>query len=76
MLNSTFKSNGQTVALTGGISQLFNQLQGVLFTVVFAGAMTWILLKIADRLIGLRVDEDEESLGLDLSQHGEKAYND
>ena len=76
LLNSTFKANGQPVALTGGLSQLFNQLQGVLFTLVFAAAMTWILLKIADRLIGLRVDEDEESLGLDLSQHGEKAYND
>ena len=76
LLSNTFKVNGQTVALTGGVSQLFHQLQGVLFTVVFAGAMTWILLKIADRLIGLRVDEDEESLGLDLSQHGEKAYND
>jgi ammonium transporter, Amt family len=76
MLANTFKANGRFVMLTGGIGQFVHQLEGVIFTSVFAGLMTWILLKLADRLFGLRVDEDEESLGLDLSQHGEKAYND
>jgi len=36
---------------------------------------TFIILKIVDAVIGLRVDQEEESIGLDLSQHGESAYN-
>jgi ammonia channel protein AmtB len=35
-----------------------------------------VLLKLVNGLAGLRVSEEEESLGLDLSQHGESAYND
>jgi Amt family ammonium transporter len=38
--------------------------------------MTFVLLKIIDAVIGLRVDPEAESLGLDLAEHGEKAYND
>ena len=37
---------------------------------------TWIILKIIDVVMGLRVTQDEEQEGLDLSQHGEKAYHD
>jgi len=40
-----------------------------------SGAGTFIILKIVDAVIGLRVDQEEESIGLDLSQHGESAYN-
>ena len=36
---------------------------------------TLILLKVVDRLVGLRVEREDESTGLDLSQHGERAYN-
>ena len=76
LLATTYKIAGQSTLLTGSVGQLFNQIKGAFFTVVLAGGATLILLKIVDRLVGLRVDEDEESLGLDLSQHGEKAYND
>lgn len=75
-LDTTFKVNNQVVVLAGGMSQFANQLKGVLFTIALSAVATLIILKIVDALIGLRVNEDEESLGLDLSQHGEKAYND
>jgi Amt family ammonium transporter len=72
---TTFTANGIVVSLAGGSHQFINQLIGVLFTAVLSGVGTFIILKIVDALIGLRVDQEEESLGLDLSQHGESAYN-
>ena len=72
---TTFKANGVVVSLAGGSPQFFNQLIGVLFTAVLSGVGTFIILKIVDAVIGLRVDQEEESMGLDLSQHGESAYN-
>ncbi len=76
LLATTFKIGSQVVSLGGGTAQFLRQCAGVAFTMVFSAAVSWILLKLVDRLIGLRVSEDDESLGLDLSQHGEKAYND
>jgi ammonium transporter, Amt family len=67
---------GHTVSLTGSAGQLINQLKGVLFTMVFAGGVTFVLLKLIDLGFGLRLSEEDETLGLDLSQHGESAYND
>jgi Amt family ammonium transporter len=72
---TTFKADGAIVSLAGGMHQFFNQLLGVIFTVAFAGIGTFLILKIANAVSGLRVDQDEESAGLDLSQHGERAYN-
>ena len=72
---TTFKANGLAVSLAGSSHQFFNQLIGVLFTAVLSGVGTFIILKIVDAVIGLRVDQEEESIGLDLSQHGESAYN-
>jgi Amt family ammonium transporter len=43
-----------------------------LATIVYSGIMTFILLKIVDVIIGLRVSEEEEREGLDVSQHGER----
>lgn len=73
---TTFQINAQVVSLEGGLGQLTNQVQGVLFTFVLAGGATYLLLKLVDRLVGLRVSEEDETVGLDLSQHGESAYND
>jgi Amt family ammonium transporter len=42
----------------------------------FAGVATFLLLKLVNALVGLRVSEEDETMGLDLSQHGESAYND
>jgi Amt family ammonium transporter len=43
-------------------------------TWAYAGGMTFLIMKLIDLVIGLRVQEDEEVLGLDTSQHGEMAY--
>lgn len=76
LIASTFKVGDKTISLAGGLAQFLNQAKGVLFTVVWAALATFILLKLVQALGGLRVDEEEESLGLDLTQHGERAYND
>jgi ammonium transporter, Amt family len=73
---STFTVNGRVVSLAGGAGQFFNQLKAVLFTAAFAGIASWILLKIVNKLVGLRVDVEDETVGLDLTQHGERAYTD
>jgi len=72
---STFQVNGVTVSLAGSLSQIGHQAIGVLFTAVFAGLATFLLFKLVDALVGLRVDIEDESLGLDLTQHGERAYS-
>ena len=73
---STFKANGVAVSLAGSSHQFVNQLIGVAFTVVLAAVGTFLIVKVVDAVIGLRVDQEEESIGLDLSEHGESAYND
>ncbi len=60
--------------LFGNPAQLGIQAVAVVATWVFAAAMTFIILKVVDALVGLRVPEEEERLGLDVSQHGEPAY--
>ncbi len=72
---STFQANGITVSLAGGSHQFFNQFIGVAFTAALAAVATFLIVKIVDAVIGLRVDQEDESVGLDLSQHGERAYN-
>jgi len=73
---TTFMSSGKVVALTGGSAQLLNQLRGLLFTAALAALATFFILKVVDALVGLRVSVEEEDSGLDLTQHGESAYND
>ena len=58
---STFQINGVSVSLAGGLHQFGNQAIGVLFTVVFAAVATFILIKIVDAVVGLRVDIEDES---------------
>lgn len=52
--------------------QLWVQSQGVLATIAYSAICTFIILKIIDLVIGIRVNKDDEQLGLDLSQHGER----
>jgi Amt family ammonium transporter len=56
-------------------SQLWVQLKGVLITIVWSGVVAFVAYKIVDMLVGLRVTEDEEREGLDISSHGESAYH-
>ncbi len=61
--------------LDGNAHQLLNQMVGVLIAWVLAIVGTLAILKLVDLTIGLRVSEDEEVQGLDLSQHGEEGYS-
>src|ERR1039458_4864656 len=65
---TTCKINGQLVSLGRSPFQFFNQLKGVLFTLVFAAAGTLIILKITSLFGSLRVSEEDETLGLDRSE--------
>jgi Amt family ammonium transporter len=73
---TTFQANGVTVSLAGGKSQFIHQIEAVVFTVAFAGIASFIILKLVDKVVGLRVDVEDEDAGLDLTQHGERAYTD
>ena len=48
---------------------------GILATTVWCGVMTWVLLKVIDAVLRLRVTDEHESVGLDQAQHGESGYN-
>ena len=58
----------------GGLHQLYLQAIGVGVTIVYCAIMTFILLKIVDAVIGLRVDTEEEREGLDIVLHGEQVF--
>ncbi len=75
-IGSTFTAGGKVISLAGSAGQLGNQFRGLVFTVVFAAAGTFVILKIVNSLAELRVTPEEEGSGLDLTQHGESAYND
>ncbi len=55
--------------------QLFIQFKGVAITVIYCAVATFIILKALDAIIGLRVTEEQETEGLDLTQHNERGYN-
>ncbi len=68
---------------TGGLTpetftiagQLWVQFKSVLFTIAWSGGVAFVAYKLVDLVIGLRVTEEEERQGLDISAHGETAYN-
>jgi Amt family ammonium transporter len=55
-------------------SQVLVQFWGVLATAVWSGVITWILLKLTGALVGMRVDPEDETEGLDTALHNEKGY--
>lgn len=56
-------------------SQVWVQFKSVIITIVWCGVVSFICYKVADILVGLRVSEDAEREGLDITTHGESAYN-
>ncbi|HGQ7363167.1 TPA: ammonium transporter [Pseudomonas aeruginosa] len=56
-------------------AQFFVQFKGVAFTVVYTAVVTFVILKVLDLVMGLRVTEEEEAVGLDLALHNERGYN-
>ena len=55
--------------------QVWVQIEGVLITIAWCGVVSFILYKLVDMLVGLRVTTEEEHEGLDLAEHGERAYS-
>ncbi|WP_027133100.1 ammonium transporter [Geminicoccus roseus] len=60
--------------LEGNPAQLWIQIKSVLITVVYCGILSFVILKVIDLVIGLRVDKDVEREGLDLALHGEAVH--
>ncbi len=66
--------DGPPLGLLEGGPLIVGQVLAVAITAVFAAGVTLVLLKVLDALMGLRVSEEEEVQGLDLTQHGEEGY--
>ena len=66
---------GNTVAAYDTVTQVTSQLWGVGVSVIWSGVVSFIAYKLVDLTIGLRVTEDDEREGLDLTAHGEKAWH-
>jgi Amt family ammonium transporter len=64
-----------TVGSNGIGAQVWIQFKGVLVTIVWSAVVAAIAFKITDLVVGLRVSEEEEREGLDISSHGETAYS-
>lgn len=62
-------------ALYGDWHQLWIRIIATVISIVFSAVMTYILFKITDRLVGIRVDKRVEEEGLDIYEHGESAYS-
>jgi Amt family ammonium transporter len=70
---TTLGGAGFAVQETMG-AQLGVQALGIGVSIVWCGAVTWLLLKVLDATLGLRVSEESETQGLDLTEHGERGY--
>ena len=68
--------NGPVGWLHGNPAQLGIQAFGIAVAAAFAFAVSAAIFKIIDKTIGLRVSEEEEEAGLDITQHAEKGFND
>ena len=79
LLTGVFVAGGLGgVGLAEGMTigkQVWAQLLSIIVTVIWSGVLSFIILKIVDATVGLRVEEDDERMGLDLSQHNERGYN-
>ena len=73
-VSAAFNGMGYPEKVTMG-GQLWVQFVGVAATAVWSGVLTWILIKLTDAVVGMRVNADEESEGLDTVLHNEKGYN-
>ena len=66
---------GAEGALYGDWHQLGVQVLATVISIIFSAVMTFILFKVTDKLVGIRVDKRVEEEGLDIYEHGESAYN-
>ena len=80
ILTGVFASNainglGKGWLYDGNFGQVFIQFQGILYTMVYCGIATFIILKVVDLIVGLRVKRDVEVEGLDINLHGETVHS-
>ncbi|MCX5692146.1 MAG: ammonium transporter [Candidatus Omnitrophica bacterium] len=72
--SKTINPLGSNGLFFGNSHQLFVQTLAALVTIVYSAVVTFLIYKVVDKTIGMRVSEKEEAVGLDLSQHHEGAY--
>ena len=72
--SATVNAAGADGLFFGNVALLGPQIVSILATWIYAGVGTWIILKILDASMGLRVSDEDEQMGLDLSQHNEAGY--
>ncbi|TGD71896.1 ammonium transporter [Mangrovimicrobium sediminis] len=70
-----FSGNGFSDGIDSIGGQLWVQFIGVIATFAYSAVVSWVILKVVDAMIGLRVDADEETQGLDLVLHDERGYD-
>jgi len=75
LLTGVFATVGASGLLLGNSSQLLLQLEGILASVIYASVCTLIIGYLINKVMGLKVSESDENIGLDKTQHGEVAYN-
>ncbi|MCH8263470.1 MAG: ammonium transporter [Proteobacteria bacterium] len=69
-----FSGQGLADGVSGIGGQVFNQSVAIIVTIIYCGTLSFIILKVIDAVIGLRVSEEEETEGLDLASHDERGY--
>ncbi len=72
---ATSAAGGAKGLIEGGIQQFVIQIVAVVGTMIYAFIVTWVLIKIIDAVMGVRVSIEDEDIGLDQTQHGETGYN-
>jgi Amt family ammonium transporter len=70
-----FSGNGFSDGVSDIAGQLGIQLTGIVATFVYTVIVSWLLLRLVDRLVSLRVDQEEETVGLDIVLHDERGYD-
>ncbi len=72
--STAINASGANGLFYGNPMQLVTQLISLSIVIIYTGGLTWLILKVVDIIVGLRVGEHEEVQGLDTTQHGERAY--
>jgi Amt family ammonium transporter len=72
--STVLNPDGKDGLLAGNFAAMGPQIAGVLATIVYAGIGTFIIVKVLEKTMGLRVPDEDERMGLDITQHGEQAY--
>lgn len=67
-------SGGADGLFYGNPEQFLIQIKAVLATVIYSAVVTWVICFVVDKTIGIRVTQEDETMGLDLTQHHERAY--